>query len=274
MRRPKVPTGRIELPISGGSSMKDAESLVGLLNLESTDRQACIDWAEFEAQRVHQIHPDEDPDLLWRIFLNHASSLQTELQECADSWMSADCHFEGWIMADRFERMIQTYRVRLEVRNDRPLLSVIHDFEGSKPDNWLAFSLFLSFICGPYHAELGRCVRCNRYFVNTSGRSDKKYCRQRCASSDWAERTGEQKRTREKEEKRQAIQQTLDEVAQLSERKRAEIRADLKRHLADRATARLNKSRYDLTPITTNYVTRLLKGGYLKIPESLREGVR
>lgn len=275
VRRFKAPATRIELPISAGSSKQDAKSMERLLNLPLDDRKARVDWARFEASRFSRIFPDEGADFFGHLFLQSAPRLQAALKECADSWMSVGCSFDRWTMGDRFKQMMRTYRVRLDAPDNQPSLVLDRDFEDREPEPWLAFDMFLSFLLGPYSSELGRCLRCNRYFVNTSGHSNKEYCRQRCASSDSAERAGEEKRLRETEQKRNAIQNALDEIALLPKTRQPRNLASLKKQVASRADKRIaSRGGRDFPTITMNYVTRQLNAGRVNIPKLLLKEIQ
>jgi hypothetical protein len=64
---------------------------------------------------------------------------------------------------------------------------------------------FALFITSPNGQLLGRCERCQRYFLNTSGHRNKKYCRPECARDVAARRATKRARRAEHEAKLQRL---------------------------------------------------------------------
>jgi len=158
--------------------------------------------------------------------------------------------------------MLGSYRVSLFAKapDKRPSLSIERVFDKTLLTGELyAFDVFLDFILGPYYADLGRCARCQNYFVNTSGRKKRKYCSQLCASFVTAKESTRKRLRAERESKRASVQKALDAFCRRPEAKRSDI--DWKKWVANKAGPE----------VTTNFVTRLLNEGKLKLPKLIAD---
>jgi len=110
-------------------------------------------------------------------------------------------------------------------------------------------TLFFRFLTGPYYDKIGRCPRCQMFWLNTSGRSDKTYCSNKCASAVTARRTLQEQRQQKREAKFDLVRQALENFSALPREKKARLRAS-----KDGETQWLART----TGLTKHFVTRAL----------------
>jgi hypothetical protein len=257
---------------------KDAERLEQLLNLRTDETDQVQRHIETEVDHNRRLMPPrsswseltEDEfktyqvkteDLLREFLFTNIKTCQNMLRDYADSWLESGYDIHRWSMRNRAPEMMGSYRASLLTQSpgNRPSVFLTRVFDRALTKGELyVWDLFLQYILGPYYSQLGRCARCFRYFVNTSGQSAKRYCSQRCARSDSAVKAVEEKRRKSREEKLRRVQLALNQFAALPEAKRSRI-PDWKKWVARKAGPETK----------TNVVTRMLKGGELNLAESI-----
>ena len=84
-------------------------------------------------------------------------------------------------------------------------------------------TLFFRLITGRYYAAIGRCPRCKKFFLNTSGQSDKKYCSQRCASAETATIATQARRIYQHQRRIEMIRAASEKFSRLSPERQAKL---------------------------------------------------
>jgi len=227
-----------------------------------------IEWAEEQAGKYvrsarqanphprldHRLIGDEDEGYITRILAENARHYQDKVRECADTWLACGCDFRAWSLRAVFQSGMERYSIYLDAVDGRPVISLVAPSPRYK--DWYPLSLFLGFLLSRYCHALGRCARCEDYFVNTSGK-EKRFCSQRCASADSAQNRIEEKRASERMERRIRIQTAIDGLTYA--RKKPDSLRELKLRVQSEAGA----------DISMNIITRLLKTGEISVPRSL-----
>ena len=119
---------------------------------------------------------------------------------------------------------------------------------------WLAARKFAQFITGPFFDQLYLCVRCDGYVVKRFKHS-KKYCSTPCARAASATTAIQETRKREREERLNRVQRTIDELDPKVPLK------DWKRVVADKSF-----------PETLTFITRATNKGDLSPPAWIEKG--
>jgi hypothetical protein len=201
-------------------------------------------------------------DAFWKDPLKLLQPQQKVLREFADSWEKAGYDVLQWQDMDRFQRLVRSIRFLFDWSplDGRPGVILVHEGDDAfRAGELTASAIFLDFLLGPYWSDIGSCARCRRYFVNTSGRSEKKYCSQRCASADSATKFTLEARRIERKDKVLRIQDAIESLQRRVEQRKVNPPLNWKKWVAEKAGPE----------ITPNLISRMLKGGELKIPQTL-----
>jgi hypothetical protein len=208
-----------------------------------------------------------------------ASECAHELQKLVDSWLKAGCRLDRWAMREELEKRINTRELRLRAGSDgrpaflfsEPSYNVIPDeFVRSfgtfvdaeydrQPGHTVASRLFFEFLTGLYFRDLGRCAACGFYYLNMSGRGDKKFCSRQCATARSARKATRERRRVEFEQKLGAVKAAIRSFERLSFGRRGFIGQDWKGWVAGQAGL----------GITRNFITRCLNRKLLREPSGL-----
>ena len=171
-----------------------------------------------------------------------SSELLRPMRPFLESWIEAGCRLDKWALRERFESIVWASRRCLTQQESGPvhitsevvaaatlggstdpLMQFLTDQK--KRDTLMeqqAAELFLEFVTGPYYDRIGKCPRCQRFFVNMR-RSEKTYCSQKCASADTAEKAVRARREQERKERAASVRKAAERFSKLSAERRARL---------------------------------------------------
>jgi hypothetical protein len=219
-------------------------------------------------QRPHRRRRDRGSDL----DRQHENEVRAELAELMDSWLAAGCDLEQWRLRKRFERDLNKRKLRLTAD---PVSGIVRhglmdpvrrrvDLEvGSRykvydtHGRFGAIELFFEFIIGPLQRTVGRCKRCQKYYWNRWGHSNKQYCTARCARAESATQLTFERRRREHEESLGNIRAAIGSFERLSPARSARIR-------------NWKKWVNQETGISLNFITRAINRGEIAPPKGAK----
>jgi len=108
-----------------------------------------------------------------------AVKCQVILREFVDAWLEARSDVAKWPLRDRFLMAVNRRDAYLVRRADGGARLYFSSPRVDPAESYAVY-LFLRYITGDHSRSIGRCVRCRRYYLNTSRRRNRKYCSDRC----------------------------------------------------------------------------------------------
>jgi hypothetical protein len=200
---------------------------------------------------------------------------QMELEELMGSWVDAGCRPARWPpkLRERLEDDLSRRRLQLVPNGDggftydfTPPARTIVDLglgggyqADAKPGRTAAVALFFQFVTGPLQSEVGRCKRCQQFYWNQWGHSNKEYCGKRCACRDSATLTTQKRRSEERQKKIRAAQRAIKTFDELSEETRSRLSRTWTKWVAREAGPE----------VTPNFITRAINRGELRRPATI-----
>ncbi len=179
------------------------------------------------------------------------------LTQFMDEWIRCGCRLEGWQFAHVLATVMNRRDLRLDQHRDGPVYPFyISDVTGLGRPRTAASQTFYEFITGPCYASVQRCARCQRFYLNTSGHRDKKYCSRKCATNDSAAKSTRERRQDEHAQKLTALRTAVAKLTRLSKEERTELK-DWKSWLSQRSH------------LTRHFISRAINMGEIDLPVEL-----
>jgi hypothetical protein len=147
--------------------------------------------------------------------------LRETLESYVGTWLKADRHFGQWEsanprLAQCLEREVRsTPHFLMSIGGDRPYVGRCLPRDKRMEVIHRALWDFLDLARSPMRSAIGRCQRCERYYLNWWGHANKVYCSRQCTTRDWAERSTEKRRKQERQRKIDKANRWLGRFAHL-----------------------------------------------------------
>jgi hypothetical protein len=258
--------------------MVDAQSNISFPTPPLQLAQGLVAW--LNRSRVPAVFTATNP--FWS-----AKAIRKRLRGYTDSWIAADCVLSRWAMREQLQKTVHYATLDLTQTNSKSVRTVINwqlplldNVSTGAGDDYVppteatteadaeeqeriedeirewewqkrAAEIFLAFITGPYYNRIGRCARCSRYFLNTSGHRNKRFCSARCARIESAVKSKRERDQRDYQQRLKRVQKAAARFLKLSAARQREI---------DDLTAWISKE----AGVTRHVVTRAVNKGLLK----------
>lgn len=180
---------------------------------------------------------------------------QPHLKELADSWLEDGGDLRRWRNRQKLEQIFSRGRVRIvqTPHGGPPRLTLVT--RPSLGGQAHAVDKFWQFLASPANQALGKCVRCEAYFIAATGH-DRKFCSAACGAKTSATEAVKRKRAETHERIlvlcRQAIRKAKG--------------AEWKSQVVEEVNGQIKRRRLPLAAITTGWMTRATNRGELAAP--------
>lgn len=168
-----------------------------------------------------------EPDPYDESFIGRTEFIEEQeyLRHYLDSWIEASCNFTAWSkknpeLSNKINQYVIGYKCYLKAEKDGRAVLITqvtnNSVAGLINADVYAINSFLRVIRSPLFDAIGKCERCDKYYLNNSGHRNKKYCSRPCATRNTALNSVRAKRQEEQEEKIKKARKAIQEFKSLN----------------------------------------------------------
>jgi hypothetical protein len=178
------------------------------------------------------------------------------LRQYVDAWLECKRHFGKWKAAhptlhQKLSRVNgETSYLLLSDRDGRAWFHLKFYHSTLDPLTAAVCECFTTLVRSPLRERVGKCERCERYFLSNRSYTKKRFCSRSCSSPATATKATQVRRSREREEKLLNVRRVIDNL-----KLRANDSPDrLERRIAAQAM------------VTVKWLTRAVNRGEIALP--------